>query len=66
MTSTTRGGVEHLGFRHTEMRRGMWWTTFVWRGVGSKDRKTTPATTSTTHPQCANYWALLMGKECHK
>ena len=37
---------EQLGLTHTETRRGMWWMT--WRGVGSKNRKTTPATASTT------------------
>ena len=41
---TTHGGVEHLGLTHTETRRGGLWT----RCVGSKNRQTTPATTSTT------------------
>ena len=36
------------GLTHTETWHGMWWTTWMWRGVGSKNRKTTPATTSTT------------------
>ena len=46
-TRTTRGGVEQMGLRHSETRRGRWWTT--WRGVGSTNRKTQqPATTSTT------------------
>ena len=46
-----RGGVgfrEQLGLTHTETQRGMWWTTWTSRGVGSNNRKTTPATTSTT------------------
>ena len=33
--------------------------------MGSKNRKTTPATTSTT-PQCANHWAVLTRKRHHK
>ena len=37
-------GVERLGLTHTETRRGMWWTTRLRRGVGSKHRKTTPTT----------------------
>ena len=37
-----------MGLTHTEMRRGMWWTTWTRRGVDSKNRKTTPAATSTT------------------
>ena len=41
------GGVEQLGRRHAETRRGMRWTTRVRRGVGSENRETTPATTST-------------------
>ena len=40
--------MEELGLAHTETRRGMWGTTWMRRGVGSNDRKTTPATTSTT------------------
>ena len=33
---------------HQETRGGMWWTTQTWRGLGSKNRKTTPRTVSTT------------------
>ena len=47
-TRTTRGGVAQRGLTHTETRRGRGWTTRMRGGVGSKDRKTTPATTSTT------------------
>ena len=38
--------VEQLGLTHPEPQRGMWWTTRMRRGVGSKGRKTTPTTTS--------------------
>ena len=51
LTRTARGGVEQLGLTHTEMRQGMWWTTRMRRGVGSQNRKMTPATTSTS-PVC--------------
>ena len=37
-----------LGFTHTETQRGRLWTTAGERCVGSKNRQTTPATTSTT------------------
>ena len=37
----------------------------MWRGVGSKHRKTTPATT-TAQPPCAHYWAPLTWKRHHK
>ena len=40
------GRVEQLGLTHTEARRDMWWTTRTWRGVGSNNRKTTPAAAS--------------------
>ena len=33
---------------HTETQRGMWWTIWMRRGVGSKNHKTTRTTTSTT------------------
>ena len=46
---TGRGGVGHLGLTHTGTQRGRLWTTGGRRrGVGSKNRQTTPATTSTT------------------
>ena len=47
-TRTTLGGVEQLGLTHTETRRDIWWTTWMRRGVGSENRKTTPAAASTT------------------
>ena len=44
-----RGGVGHLGLTHTGTQRGRLWTTGGRRRcVGSKNRQTTPATTSTT------------------
>ena len=45
---TTRGGVGHLGLAHTGLQRGKLWTTGGRRCVGSKNRHTTPAITSTT------------------
>ena len=42
------GGAEHLGVTHMETPRDMEWATRTWRGVGSKNRTTTPSTTSTT------------------
>ena len=50
-TRTLDGGVEVLDRTHTETRRGMWWMTRVQRGVGNKNRETTPAPTTTT-PSC--------------
>ena len=47
MTRAIRGGVEQLGLTHTETRRRRWWTTWMRRGVGSKNRKTTPTIPST-------------------
>ena len=49
-TRTTDGGMEVLGCTHTETRRGKCWTTRVQRGVGSKNRKTTPTLTPTLTP----------------
>ena len=46
-----RGGVVRFSLTHTATRQGMWWTTCVWTGVGSNNRKTTPAATSAT-PAC--------------
>ena len=42
------GGVGHLGLTHTETWEGRWWTTAGRRSVGSENRQTTPAPTSTT------------------
>ena len=53
--STTCGGVEQLGLTHMETQRGVWWTTRMRKGVGSKDRNTTPP--QPVPPQCASYWA---------
>ena len=40
--------------------KGMWWPTWMRRGVGSKDRQTTPRDNQ-HNPQC-NYWAPLTRK----
>ena len=44
-----RGGAGHLGLTHTGTQRDRLWTTGGWRRcVGSNNRQTNPATTSTT------------------
>ena len=47
MAGKAFGGVRHLGLAHTKTWGGRWWTTAERRCVGSKNRQTTLAATST-------------------
>ena len=48
-------GLEQSGLLHTETRRGMWWTGWTRRAVGSNNCTTTSAATSTTPHQITTF-----------